>query len=200
MKVKSENLLEIGAMSGFLLPIIFAVMLSVAITLNPWFSFHKNALSDLGSLKVQTRYVFNSGLILMGILGIVFSLAAVRYFGSNMMHILTVAMAFLIAVGIFPEEYGKIHSIPAILFYLLSLTGIFYAGVILRKRGKQKLSLFSMIGSAGTFALMIATLGKSGLAVPEMIGAVFILSWIVVISHKMLKETKRKESNIKSYS
>ncbi|NJE08168.1 DUF998 domain-containing protein [Thermococcus sp. M39] len=190
--MKSNKIFRIGAVSGIALSVLFVIVLTIAISLNPWFSFYKNALSDLGSLKVPTKYIFNCGLILMGLSGIVFSLAAVKYFDSAVMHILTIAMIFLIAVGVFPEEYGKIHSIPAILFYLLSLAGIFYAGILFKERKEKMLSLFSMVGSVVTFILVISTLGKVGLAVPEMIGAVFILSWIVAISYKMLKEVKEE--------
>lgn len=194
MKFDPNKILKFGAVSGIALPVLFGIVLTVAISLNPWFSFYRNALSDLGSLKVPTRYVFNCGLILMGLFGIPFSLATVRYFESTAMHIFTVAMAFLIAVGIFPEEYGKVHSIPAVLLYVFSLAGIFYAGILLKKRGELWFSTVSIAGSVITFVLMVLTVGKTGLAIPEMIGAVFILSWIVIISYKMLKEIKGKRT------
>ncbi|AHF81013.1 Hypothetical protein TES1_1637 [Thermococcus paralvinellae] len=129
----------------------------------------------------------------MGLFGILFSLATVKYFESTVMYTFTVAMIFLIAVGIFPEEYGKIHSIPATLFYIFSLVGIFYAGILLKKRGELWFSIISIVGSVVTFVLMILTIGKMGLAIPEMIGAVFILSWIVAVSYKMLKEIREKD-------
>lgn len=198
MAMKSNKMLKIGAVSGIALPVVFVTMLMIAISLNPWFSFYRNALSDLGSLKVPTRYVFNCGLILMGLFGILFSLATVRYFESTAMHILTVAMTFLIAVGIFPEEYGRVHSIPAALFYVFSLAGIFYTGILLKKRGELWFSTFSIMGSVVTFVLMVLTVGKTGLAIPEMIGAVFILSWIVTLSYKMLKEAKGKRTKARS--
>jgi len=198
VKFDPNKILKFGAVSGIALPVLFGIVLTVAISLNPWFSFYKNALSDLGSLKVPTRCVFNCGLILMGLFGILFSLATVGYFKSPALHIFTVAMAFLIAVGIFPEEYGRAHSIPAALFYILSLTGIFYAGILLKKRGELWFSTFSIAGSVVAFVLMVLTVGKTGLAIPEMIGAVFILSWIVTLSYKMLKGVKEIRTKARS--
>jgi len=54
---------------------IIYVSIAVAIYVNDWFRWTKNALSDLGSPYAQYPGIFNIGLIVGGILGIPFMIA-----------------------------------------------------------------------------------------------------------------------------
>ncbi|MBC7090521.1 MAG: DUF998 domain-containing protein [Nitrososphaeria archaeon] len=52
---------------GPLALIIAWATIFVSIMVNPWFNLFKGALSDLGALGLGTNYIFNTGLILTGI-------------------------------------------------------------------------------------------------------------------------------------
>lgn len=193
MHSKNFRIIKIGAAFGYFLTMSILVTLTVSISLNPWFSFHKNALSDLGSLNVPNNYIFNFGLILTSLAGLVFSFAVIEYFKPSKLYLFPLAMICLSMIGIFPEDYGFPHSVSAVLFYLFSLISIGQAGVFLKKKGDVKIGSFSIIGSIATFLAMIVPRWE-GLAIPELIGAGFIVLWILIIATKILKEIEKAKA------
>jgi len=54
-------------------PIVSYFVIGISIIYSPWFSWQKNALSDLGhSVKSETAPIFNFGLLLTGLLIIIY--------------------------------------------------------------------------------------------------------------------------------
>ncbi|AFN04807.1 hypothetical protein PFC_09420 [Pyrococcus furiosus COM1] len=164
-----------------MLPIItavyFAVGLSIVISNNPWFLFTKNALSDMGSIQNPKGWMFNTFIVILGILGALTALVHKR-------KILTMAMLFLIMVGIFPEEYTP-HTPSAILFYILSFIDIATNG--------KKAGLLAF----ATFLTMIGLVAVGiGLAIPELIGGTVILGYMIYLGLREEKiYTKNSTSN-----
>ncbi|AEC51307.1 hypothetical protein PNA2_0390 [Pyrococcus sp. NA2] len=145
-----------------LMALYFAIGLAIVISQNPWFSFMKNALSDMGSLRNPKGWIFNAYIIILGILGVINAKLLKR-------KILEIAMIFLILVGVFPEE-KPLHTPSAILMYILSFIDM---GTYSRTWAVVAITTF------GTMLLLI--IFKIGLAIPEMIGAIAILSYILYL-------------------
>ncbi|AMM54393.1 DUF998 domain-containing protein [Pyrococcus kukulkanii] len=142
--------------------IYFTAGLAFVISQNPWFSFTRNALSDMGSLKNPKGWIFNLYIMGLGILGLITAKALKR-------DVLKIAMLTLILVGVFPEE-KPLHTPSAVLTYLLSFLDMVLYGKIWR-----------IIG-LGTFILMIALIKMGiGLAIPEVIGAIVIITYIMCL-------------------
>ncbi|AFK23285.1 DUF998 domain-containing protein [Pyrococcus sp. ST04] len=143
--------------------IYFIIGLIIVIHKNPWFSFMRNALSDMGSLKNPNGWMFNSYIIGLGFLGLITAKVLNR-------KILQIAMLFLILVGVFPEE-KPLHTPSAVLTYLLSFLDMALYGI-------KWIAL-------GTFLVMIGLIKVGvGLAVPEIFGAVIILAYMIYLGWK----------------
>ncbi|ASJ16179.1 hypothetical protein A3L04_03330 [Thermococcus chitonophagus] len=142
--------------------IYFTIGLAFVVNQNPWFSFTENALSDMGSLKNPKGWIFNLYIIGLGTLGLITAKALKR-------DVLKIAMLALILVGVFPEE-KPLHTPSAVLTYLLSfLDMVLYGG------------MWRIIGP-GTFILMIALIKIGiGLAIPEVIGAMAIITYMIYL-------------------
>ncbi|MCO6040245.1 DUF998 domain-containing protein [Thermococcus alcaliphilus] len=150
----------------------------IAIYLNPWFSLTENALSDMGSIKNPIEYVFNSLLVFLGLLGLVFGVEMLKE--KRVTVLFPLGMISLLLVGIFPEEY-KPHSFFALSFYILLFADIFICG--LRQRSKKKSALIWLLSSPLVFIMMLyLTRVFEGLAIPELVGALFINAWIVYLA------------------
>jgi hypothetical protein len=68
---------------GIISPILAFILISLAISqASSWFSWTGNALSDLGVHK-ESAVLFNSGLIIGGILSIVFAFGVMRFYQNQ---------------------------------------------------------------------------------------------------------------------
>lgn len=98
-----------------------------AILLSPWFNFFNNALSDLGNVTLHssTAWIFNTGLILAGILIAIFG-AILTVKNKSWMYLawtlpLTASGIDLALIGVFPENAGHIHWIVSVIFFSLTI-------------------------------------------------------------------------------
>lgn len=173
---------------GLSFPIIFTVGLMIVLSQNPWFSFTDNALSDMGSIRNPVNYYFNGFVMLLAVLGFVFSLGA---FKSGLSYLLPLAMVFLFLVGVFPEEYAP-HGPSAIMFYVLALTDIVLVGIKLGRHGVPAGYVWSVLAVL-TFALMVYLVKArvfKGLAILELVGAATIMAWFVYVALLQLRGFK----------
>ncbi|MEM4750470.1 MAG: DUF998 domain-containing protein, partial [Sulfolobales archaeon] len=60
--------------SGVLASLVFLISVLISISYNSWFDFNKNAFSDLGGSQAVNPWIFNTGLIISGILVILLAL------------------------------------------------------------------------------------------------------------------------------
>lgn len=121
-----------AGLSSILGPIVAVISISAAILIHPWFSFADNALSDLGAIGTSHNYVFNIGLILTGIFGLIFTLGLIRFLDRNMgkvaATIFGAGTVSLILIGIFPEGTA-IHLFVSLGFFGLAALGILIVGI-----------------------------------------------------------------------
>ncbi|RLJ09554.1 MAG: hypothetical protein DRP15_03350 [Candidatus Aenigmatarchaeota archaeon] len=116
---------RIGYWCGVLGIIIGTTSVAIAIVISPWFSFTDNWLSDLG-VRYPEAVFFNTGLILAGLLGSIFSL----FFVKNMTgYILFVSTVSLMGVGLFPETTGPLHFYSSVMFFVSSILSMLLTGI-----------------------------------------------------------------------
>ena len=76
-----SNLLKekVYAVFGIVGLLLVYLAIGVSILLSPWFSWYRNALSDLGHvMKSEVASIFNLGLLLGGFLMIIYELTVFR--------------------------------------------------------------------------------------------------------------------------
>jgi len=125
---KHLNLKLIEATSGILAPLSFLVGYTLSWALSPWYLLGQHYLSDLG--VGEGAIAFNAGVILAGLFTIPFALGVAQSlkeyllgrFGS--VALMGAGLA-LMAVGLFPESYGRLHMIVSLLFFVLLFLTLF---------------------------------------------------------------------------
>ncbi|MCW4019893.1 MAG: DUF998 domain-containing protein [Candidatus Bathyarchaeota archaeon] len=164
------------ALCGILGPLISYVFIGISIASAPWFSWEKNALSDLGNaLRKESAPYYNFGLALAGLLTAVYAVTAFRKHAKHTSLCLAASSFLLQLLAVFDEVYGHLHTALSILFFIaIILSALVYA---IEKR--SILSSTSFIIGLGAWTLYLAKVYSAGFAVPETISATATVSWIL---------------------
>lgn len=175
MNKEDDSWLKISGVCGVLAPIIaFAFVLS-AIASHSQFSWLDNALSDLGVVDGATAVLFNLGLIISGVLTLIFSVGLfmllhnkVLGFAGNLL--LAVDALALALIGIFPESARPMHYYASVAFFALFPISILLICAEFLSSSRKKMGLFTFVTAA--FAAIVWTVQFTvrpvpGVAIPE---------------------------------
>jgi len=199
MNSKNVAWLKISGVSSILAPLVAFTFISLAIVYSPQFSWTENALSDLGVMEGVTAVLFNSGLIISGILAIIFACGLFvflddRTLGRIGAFIFTLAALALVAIGIFTENFGRIHYYVSVAFFTFAPISMLIICATFFVVGKVKLGLFTFITAitaALVWVLQFAMQYVPNVAIPETISALPVSMWAIVLGFKMLKQRSR---------
>lgn len=156
-----------------------------AVLLAPWFEWTANALSDLGAAGEPTAPLFNGGLVIGGLLGLAFVvrvwLAATNAARRLGVALFAVAFVNLALVGVFALPHD-LHGPVAVTFFLAFTYGLFAhgSGDVLAGHVRRGLASIWLGVAHVTGWLLFAVAPVSGLALPELVGAVALTGWIAV--------------------
>jgi len=179
------------ALLGLIAPTTAIVSIAAAILSSPWFRWENNALSDLGhSVHSAAAPIFNFGLLLTGFLIIVFAVASFRNHAKYTSCLLTLTGFSLQLVATFDEVYGTIHFVVSILFFAaLGLASISYA---IEKKSTLAAAAF-IIGMLSWILYGIEAY-SAGIAVPETISSMAVVTWVASASIKMYQGKTKSEA------
>jgi len=191
-----ETWLKISGICGIITPIVAFTCILLAIASYPQFSWTGNALSDLGVVEGITAVLFNFGLIIGGILALVFASGLFVFLRNKMLggigaSIFLLAALALMAIGIFPENVKPTHYYASVAFFVLFLISILVIGATFLLTVKVKMGLFTFLAAAVAAVVWIirwTTPFVSGVAIPETLFAASASMWSIVLGFKMLKE------------
>ncbi|MFP3299594.1 MAG: DUF998 domain-containing protein [Thermoplasmatales archaeon] len=157
---------------------IFLIILNILIS--PWFSWYKNALSDLG--VHQYGFIFNSAIFTEGIInGLYFFFLGKN---SRQRYLIVIGSFSLSLVGVFNENFHLLHLIFALIYFIFMPIYI-----ILNFGYTENLNKFFniIIGTVSLFVIIVGILSSFrliprilGLGVYEMLEAVLISMWISI--------------------
>ena len=187
--------------TGIAGPIIAISFILIDVGVSPWFLWSRNALSDLG--VHQYGYLFNSGLIVEGILNVFFVISLKRIGIARYVQAMMIASGLSLAmVGVFNEHFGYIHLLFALIYFILFPVSIIIASASATLPGF--LRIYGIAGSATAIAVIIVGIGfvfhfvtikNVGLAVPEFIEAVILALWSIFAGLVVYGTDKNKVSN-----
>jgi len=152
------------------------ITIILAISINPWFSLAKNALSDLGAVGRENAWIFNSGLILAGTIAALYSIYLITSARSKLeilaSTIFLMSSIHLIMIGAFPEGTYP-HLFVSYWFFLSAGVAVLLFGTAMLV--KRDLAL-------GTSLIIISVIGFAGAAlIPwPSIGAVEVFAIILL--------------------
>jgi Predicted membrane protein len=157
---------------------IFLIILNILIS--PWFSWYKNALSDLG--VHQYGFIFNSAIFTEGIINGVYFFFHGK--NSRQRYLIVIGSFSLSLVGVFNENFHLLHLIFALIYFIFMPIYI-----ILNSAYTENLNKFFniIIGTASLLVIIVGILSSFrliprilGLGVYEMLEAVLISMWISI--------------------
>ena len=164
------------ALFGVLAPLTAYIAIGLSISLSPWFSWWRNALSDLGhASKSDVAPIFNFGLVSTGLLIIIYSCTIMRRHAKYTSYCLLISGFLLQLVAVFDEVYGFLHYLVSVLFFMsLGFASITYA---IEKR--SLLAVATFIVGLSSWMLYWMGIYSAGVAVPETISSVAVTLWVI---------------------
>jgi len=176
---------RIAAWLGVMSLLCVIVSTGISIALSPWFSWTRNALSDLGVSEVAP--VFNVGLIITGILLSIFatSLALVEH--ANRLGLLgAMGLAILglstVGVGIFSEAFIVMHIFFALSCFFSLISSSILLGVRFASE-KETRTLGALGLLAGMLGMIVwSTIRFPGVASKEALGGLPFIVWFIPLS------------------
>ena len=205
MNSKQPILLKVAGVCGVLVPVVAFMFIGLAIYYSPWFTWTGNWLSELAGTAGEKpiwaargigSLLFNIGIMIAGILGVVCAIAAGRIrvlnnrLGRLGTHLLFIDMMALCAIGVFPLTTGYPHDIVSFLFFILVPLSLIPIGAVLRESSKKSFGWFMMLVgviSLCSFPLLFVPQPWGGNAIIEMIPAVSISACAMVFGISLLK-------------
>jgi hypothetical membrane protein len=193
--------LRISGTCGFLAAVLaFAFILS-AVASDPQFSWVNNALSDLGVVSGVTAVLFNSGLIMGGILCFIFATGLFVFLGNRAVgkvgaFVLVLASLALAAIGVFPESVSPVHYFVSVAFFVLLPVSMLFVFGAFWLTGQVRMAVFTFlvaVVAAAPWILLFSVRYVSGVAIPEFVSGLAGAVWAVVLSSKMLSQASRSK-------
>ena len=186
------NCLRISGVSGMLVPFIAFTLILLAISYSPNFSWTENALSDLGVQEGVTAVLFNAGLIISGILGLLFAIGLFTFLQENLLSrmgacVFVLDTLSLTAIGVFPENVEPLHLYASVAFFALLPVSMFLLSTAFLRMSRMKLGFFTFAVAIVATIVWVIPFGK-GVAIPETLSGLSTSTWSVVLGSKMLKE------------
>ena len=185
---------EIGGICGIAAPVTAYVIIFISILVHPGFSWANNDLSFLGAVDTSYNNIFNFGLMISSILGLIFTLAVVQFADSNLGYVgiggFGAGLVCLLLLGIFPSGTPP-HYALSILFFSLTLVGliIFSIDQFLEMEYLWSVFILSSIVLSGILAgILYLTNLISGLAIIEFIGTIPIIQFSIVFGTRLYTE------------
>jgi len=190
---RGENgLRRLAVYLGFMTAIIAFGTIFLTTAIAPWFSWPHNALSDLGDPGTWSLYwIYNYGMILTGILGTGFAVGAARA-SRNRVHalgcgIMALTLIDLALVGYFHLGRDLHGTVSTIFFVCLTYGTMLYGtGDVLEGDVARGLALIWLgILHVTQWAAWAEQGFASGVAIPEFVGAVVVLIWMLAAADRM---------------
>jgi len=185
---KQSGITRIAGICGIFIPIVIFACLGLSIVSSPWFSWTQHALSDLG-IQQNTAGVFNYGLILGGILALIFSLGLIQILTNKIgAYLLAFSSLALIGIGVFPETIFVLHFFTSASFFVLLTIALLIIGLTSKKNSFEH--------KIGTFALLLALIAISsivflfhfeGIAIAEAFSCFPAFVWCSIVGIQMTR-------------
>lgn len=184
---------------GFFAPLFALVGITVAILVSPNFTWWENALSDLGhytrtdlgDFQIISAIVFNSGLIISGLLMLYFSILFLKGLREPITKvgflIFIISCMFLIAIGVFSENFSPTHFIVSVGFFLTFPFAMWT--IALSWMRFPDLRWFAVVSLVIPFIslFMWTDLGIGSIwenvAIPEIVTSASAIAWVWIINN-----------------
>jgi hypothetical membrane protein len=194
---------RIPGFCGVVGPIISLSLVLAAVLCAPWFSWTGNYLSDLGANRDAVAVLFNSGVIVGGVLTVIFAiglkgtLPGLTQGGVGAIALILGAIA-LCCVGIFPETAGVIHVYVSAFYFALVIIALLLIGfAMMREPSERNLGLFIFITglficTPGIALAAIKGFSQVGGAIPELLVSLGVSVCTIILGVRLFKRAPQQ--------
>jgi hypothetical membrane protein len=177
-----------GAIAGIIGSLEFAVMWTLAVTVDGHWIIGSMTLSELGGDR-PGRWFFNIGVIVAGVLFAILIVGLERTLPRGLLTRIGASLsfagsAFLVAIGVFPITTGDPHTIASWGFFVLMLVGMLLMARGIRHYGG--LGIIAAIITVGVVVLGASLLIISSIPVAEAATVIALISWGFLLSIRLL--------------
>ena len=193
--------LKMARLCGLVTPIIVLPLILLSISYSSWFSWTRNALSDLGVHEVAS--LFNSSLMIGGVLALIFAFGLMQLLHKSKvgftgtLTLITAAIS-LFAVGFFPETAGRIHFYVSVAFFtLMIISQLLIGAALIEKPSGRSLGIFTVLAasaSVGVWTFQFLASPVQGKAIPEFLSSTAFSLWSIVLSIRLLRRASFPKS------
>ncbi|MEB3758303.1 MAG: DUF998 domain-containing protein [Desulfurococcales archaeon] len=177
---------------GVASPLLAWIVIGIAWKMNPWFNVLEDAYSDLGGQHATDPWIYNYGLVTVGVLmafyGALLACWARGKLGVIGASYLALAGVFLVLIGVF-HEGTRPHTFVSIWFFIQADIALILLGGEFRDK---PLGLTVLLSSLLAFPVAIAvgaTVGWPSTAVLETYGILLIDYGVLAITHLVYRST-----------
>ncbi|QUO48432.1 DUF998 domain-containing protein [Halorubrum ruber] len=164
--------------------------IALAVLLDPTFSWTADALSDLG-VRDESAVAFNWGLIAGGAAGVCYAVRLGRTGRPFRALLLALALVSMAGVGVF-DLTEPLHGPAAIGFYGLVTLVFAVDGWVRRGEATGRVALaFAPVHVAVWATFVAGWWPVTGLALPELPGALMLAAWVWVVGPAPVVEAIR---------
>ena len=186
---------SIAGVCGITSQLVGLTTLLAVVYSSPWFSWTENHLSVLGT-EGSTATLFNSGLILTGILSLIFaiglgkSLLSGQRLGQWGMISLVLGSVAFSAMGIFPRTTGIPHNCVSLAFFVFVYLAIFLIGIMAITASQKIWGVLSLTAVILIAVFQLVPWPWSGGAIPQLLSCLPWSLWTIAFGVRLLVRPK----------
>ncbi len=170
--------------------VALTALLGAVISNSPWFSWTEDHISALG-VEGSAKMLFNSGLVLAGILSLIFAIGLGWCFLSGRLGQLAMVSLILgsIAVfdmGVFPRTFDFMHGVSTTVFFVFITLALLLIGVAAITASQMTWGLLSITAGVLVAAPQLVLGPLSGGAILQLLSYLPWSLWIMAFGIMLL--------------
>ena len=171
------------------------ISLLATVSMSPWFSWTGNHLSVLG-VKGSATTLFNFGLILTGVLSLIFAIGlgknplSRRLLGQLGVASLVLGSVALSAMGAFPRTTGLPHNLASLAFFLFIPLAISLIGIGIISTSQKIWGALSLMAAILIVVFQLVPWPWSGGAIPQLLSVLSWSLWTIAFGVRLLMKPK----------
>lgn len=177
---------RVAGICGILLPVVVFATLGSSIALSPWFTWTQHALSDLG-IQQNTAMIFNNGIILGGVLTLVFSLGLIKVLSKKIgAYLLFLSSFALIGIGLFPETIFTIHFLTSASFFIFLAIAMLIIGLTSKQNTfERRVGSLALVFALIAICSSVFVFHLEGIAIIEAVSCFPAFVWCSIVGVRM---------------
>ena len=192
---KVAGLRSIAGVCGITSQFAGVIVILVTVSSSPWFSWTENYISVLG-VEGSATMLFNSGLILIGVLSLVFavglgtSLLSGGLLGQSGMVSLVLGSSAIAAMGIFPRTTGLPHDLASLAFFVFVALALLLIGVMAITTSQMLWGGLSLTAGVVIIALQSVPWPGNGGAISQLLSFLPWSLWTIFVGIRLVMRPK----------